>query len=1594
MTLRALPLRLGLLTTMLGGLLALPPSANAQKSAPAATEPKSSTSRGLDLWVHADVEAPGGEDLSLSIVALGFPTATTVVPIQDALVEATWDPESLSSRDDEKPASLPAPARGTSGADGGLTLVLPVPAGPPRELTLLLRVQANGRDRTVEYSIRRTARSDIDLFVSDSAVVPGSEVMAWAIFSGKDGKQPNTDVEFVLSQGDVVRERVETKTDLSGTASAKLHIPRDSGPAPSFVLEARPRDSATGRGKSTTLTTREELPGQPTFRATFDEAWTVAGDKARYRVRVRDATGEPIRGQTVLVWNGPRGTEPPLANEDFAKVAERLVTDVNGEVTATVTTPSTVPLRGSQHRLEVRTELEGRALQSSAEIEVGQQRGFVRMTPESGELVPGLRQRVVLEMSRDGGKPIVGTFVAKGDNLSATFTTNSYGEAELEWEVPAGAGAFRKVGPCPNQVAAQITLKALEPASGTSEAFGGALVGSDGMSLCLPVQREAKFLVRPAKLVVEAGESLPLSIVGAPGTLVSVLCESVNEGTTTASQLRLGQGSQSIAIPENAQGPMDLLVAVPQLTGPALLSRTRVLVIPKRLPTLSGTIASGKAAPGSFVTIDAVLKDNKGLPLVGTVAAVVVDKYGGANLDPLLALDTKSALCSSFGVETSRCDSVLSGGPENDPLRRARLRPSEDGTPIADPAGTAGPKFDNTFQQVVRSLEGAVFESSMAVETLPDVYRKEKGRYNFNPELMTLVTDAIDQKPLTPGGETVTLADLIAKDPQINFDNVARRVTRLKMFNVLDAMRSQRTLLNPDEPILGEPNALLRKLIRGGSLAEGNLLDPWGGQLTFHKTNEEYVPFISFKRGFSLSSPGPDGKLGTADDVSSPFARVLKSGTPYARASHEDELVDSRFDMLVADETVSSWKDTLNRATGTALGGGFAAEHGSGSGSGMGIGNGSGRLGGAHRVRRAGTSGITFMSEPVQTDENGRARIQVQLGAEETTWQVALVGLPNEAGAAVSTLEVPVNLELSSKVFAGARMTTGDIVSARVHLRNRTDKEVLATLAVSAEGAIALAPDFKATPTLIPAKGAISVTIPVRAAGAGEGSLNVTTSATGLPSDTVKHAITVEPAGKTMNIARTAWISDERELGEFLDKSPIERAGSATLTLFNGSASQLEKMVTALEDTAGSSADELADIADASARLERHLRSRSDAENPLADRLELVEKAARARVSQDLTENDALSYSLRGRLAGPSDSATGKGNCPPGNLPVVGAALATALDAEPTPKAGVVLACFTELAARGVKELSSEGKPDELARGIVAFATRPHRASELGALREKLLAKVRPAADGRLDYPGASRASRALVHAALILSANESTAKSESDLHLAWLLVQRDSRGSFGSAAATRAALLAILDLGVEDELSSSDVEIDFGEAGTKRVQVPAGQSLSLLVPDSADELSVSTDHAILAEVSRNYLRPFAVAPSEAEGSVRVSIRFPSAPVCPPEKPCARTLTQGDVGNLVVTLLAKEALASQTRVDATIPLPPGVVLAEPQEGVRQVQGTLRINRSIGATEQVLAIPLRFNLAGTFVAREAEVRSVDDQQPPSITRSRTIIVSER
>src|SRR5262249_41864884 len=112
--------------------------------------------------------------------------------------------------------------------------------------------------------------------------------------------------------------------------------------------------------------------------------------------------------------------------------------------------------------------------------------------------------------------------------------------------------------------------------------------------------------------------------------------------------------------------------------------------------------------------------------------------------------------------------------------------------------------------------------AARSADQLRDVRRKGPGGWEFNPELMTLVTAAMDHPPETPGGEPLALGDLLAVDPQVTFNNVARRIVRLKLFRILAEVRAFRheRSLDADEPMLKNPNALLRRLVRDGRLSE------------------------------------------------------------------------------------------------------------------------------------------------------------------------------------------------------------------------------------------------------------------------------------------------------------------------------------------------------------------------------------------------------------------------------------------------------------------------------------------------------------------------------------------------------------------------------------------------------------------------------------------------------------------------------------------------------------------------------------------------------------------------------------------------------
>src|SRR6185503_5417682 len=122
-----------------------------------------------------------------------------------------------------------------------------------------------------------------------------------------------------------------------------------------------------------------------------------------------------------------------------------------------------------------------------------------------------------------------------------------------------------------------------------------------------------------------------------------------------------------------------------------------------------------------------------------------------------------------------------------------------------------------------------------------------------------------------------------------------------------------------------------------------------------------------------------------------------------------DRVVDAKFDLEVADATVSAWEALFGELFGDAIGDSFGAgglglsgvgEGGGGRGEGIGLGS----IGTIGHGRGTGgiSTGVAFWSVPKRTDPSGHVRIHIPLGDVETTWRVALVGVPDGARPATT----------------------------------------------------------------------------------------------------------------------------------------------------------------------------------------------------------------------------------------------------------------------------------------------------------------------------------------------------------------------------------------------------------------------------------------------------------------------------------------------------------------------------------------------------------------------------------------------------------------
>ncbi|MBL8744683.1 MAG: hypothetical protein JNK04_26420, partial [Myxococcales bacterium] len=577
--------------------------------------------------------------------------------------------------------------------------------------------------------------------------------------------------------------------------------------------------------------------------------------------------------------------------------------------------------------------------------------------------------------------------------------------------------------------------------------------------------------------------------------------------------------------------------------------------------------------------------------------------------------------------------------------------------------------------------------------------------------------------------------------------------------------------------------------------------DPWGSSFAFVATKSKTPkPFLSPIPGFELVSPGPDGKLGSADDISDPFARVVKSGTPYAEAMGEDRIADAWLDMRVAESSITAWKELMDAYTGTELG------------SGAGFGSGSGRLGGSHRTKppsiRMGATSVTRRTPhyvwraPVRTDAQGVARFDVPLGGDETTYRIILLGMPDSAGTAVASADVKAVLPVSVRVFAGDRVTQGDEVDAVVTVTNRTAAAIHGDLEVRivSGGSLKKGDTGKRSIDVGPGK-KTRIPIGVLASGAGKLSISASVSASS-HRDAVEHEIEIEPPGRIVALGRSRYVSRTTTIPAFAADARTSFQDAPSLVVESGARPALQA---ALSERLITSARTRADAAEAIElfdRVRRYSESMGASGETLRDRAKLLGTRATARYlalrDSDDAHRDFASNRRAVRTSPIAKTITERldvaQTCPPEGQPG-DLILWDLVDSEPAPSSGTVESCWDGIIQSAMSRASTTRDPASLARLVLAFAEREHRKS-LGADLAGILAReVKLTASGEITLPSnAGKETRVIVYAALVRARAAGWLSTTSpELLFGWLSVQRAADGGYGTTRAARLALSAIL---------------------------------------------------------------------------------------------------------------------------------------------------------------------------------------------------------
>jgi hypothetical protein len=784
---------------------------------------------GLELGIEGPMTVTPGTRARWLVVAHEVVRDRDLRPARDARIEA------FTSYEPARPV-----AETRTDAYGRAIVDVAIPAELPSgfELQIDLRSERARLTRRFRVQVAVDATDRLTLVPMRPTPRPGERVAILGTLTDPlGGPRAHATVVLQAWRGNAPEgERRELTTDARGRFVAFVR-----------AVEGPLRIDAEVTRDRRTVTARTAIVGTPVvspslvLRAVARTPVVAPSAVVEVDVQARDPRGLPLEGAEV------RG---PALDPDGPE--ERATTDARG--VATLRTRAPAP--EGDHSVAFSVVVPGLARSAvSSTIRVTRGRPVVRALVEGGALLAGLPSRVFARAVGADGRVLAETpLTLRLGEQALSATTDAAGVAVLEVSTPMPNDELGEPDGC---------------GGGTAIEASATIAGTENR-LCLPIDPDAVVRVRaePREGELEVAVRRREDVARAPVAIV--ILASRPQGLVPVHATVLAAGTSAARFPS----PNEPWVV-----------RARALVTETHVEVRGSTVL---LEPGAIVDVrienDTVVADRSVLAVALPEDEAVVEPLPRSPAFVAARLAEYAPFDDAAPAVWRRGQVVFLAPPE-EPVTRGVLR---------DPWRQRAVYRTGRLALVLRALEAEVANAS-AEGDLADVAHRVGGRWQLN---RALLERAISGQPLGAegardlGGLPLSLDQLEAADRAIDFDHLAARVTRARLLRVLVALRElvQERGLDLVFARRGDVSTWLLALVDEGRIETSDLRDGWGGAIALRPSARPRFALFTPVAGYELLAPGPDGVLGSRDDLWDPLGRVLPSGL-YSDAVDEEGLL-------------------------------------------------------------------------------------------------------------------------------------------------------------------------------------------------------------------------------------------------------------------------------------------------------------------------------------------------------------------------------------------------------------------------------------------------------------------------------------------------------------------------------------------------------------------------------------------------------------------------------------------------------------------------------------------------------------------------------